>query len=1107
MARLNDGNRLSGMATEHHPEGPGDGPRLPRKRGRKSKAASDGQPSSPVKRAASPSFEHKNVTSVKRLKHVQVDAVQSQVSDDSIQSEIASASQPVESVTLERHEEVQRTRRRFSEPVAGPNEDESSSSQRFKASRRARMSLPAQMHLSTIDETNGENEIQFASLREVMDGPTRRRLRRNHLSETMNENHEEDKKHARKLRKYQAQLEERDARIRDLDDKVKDLNFQLEAARLGNIQISQQEKEQLEHRLDEHVQQREELRASSVGYAENDAGEDDSDYEQDDVVYVHPDELNISQDQMEASPLPRGFYTERAIEASQITLDSLDDHPDATQDTLLQLEPGSHPDRISDKAVRRYEAEIEELLRLLSESKGALRCVTIELQNLDLVADKQTTAKDAIVALRHVLEDCREQYEKISASSAAGLNNTEFLNRLMEDLEGMTEELLEKTELNEKLNSRLAVAESQYQGTMDLLAETDTRNAELQEQLESVQTLSTTQTQQIEQLHLDLDHQTEIANEQADQLEEQQGAIADLNKELENKTSEGERLTAAVEQFREEAEKLTDTITELEKAHEKRIDELVNEHAVEINDLQAQVQTEAADRAEYEELALQRLQLIDELQGKLSTLEKQAEDLTVMVDEQSERLTSEQAARELAEEERNQHAVQISEHEDTIQGMRENIAILKEELLGLTTNLEAEQAQREQTEQDLTEANKSIAALESRLHNSGVQANELRSKLFQLQQERDSVIQQLQEEADSREVEFNATIQNETERRTTAEDRVSELEAQIFKVEGTLATTEEALAQLQQARSQLEADRDAQAEKLNRQLEDLRSKYSALEKTSKEQIVTLQATITDLNNDVEELRNRIQTLEDTANATAIAHAEELEERDTVVADLQSTLHAEQQKIADLEKENRKLQQDVQNQAMEFLNIDMSRQNTLASLQDALNSQKAVINELTLKAENQAASHADKVAEMQEEINTLRLAADTRVEMIAKLEANVEEMEEKFRSEAAAFQDAINAMLDKNRATLAEQEDLVAQATQRGREAVKAIGEMRVKGLTIKTQGVDLKKVVNGKVTKVTEKVKVKKTGRVGKLGRPSKVRDSGIGMDDEDEENFEGVVG
>ncbi|KAH7402853.1 hypothetical protein BKA66DRAFT_555686, partial [Pyrenochaeta sp. MPI-SDFR-AT-0127] len=189
--------RLSGLPSEHHHEGPGDAPR--RKRGRPS--ASSG------KRTASPTAE---LSQTKRTKRVQLNDDEDQIAEEIEQS--FSRSQQGDTIHVESQNSTttttRRQNRRHSEPPVAAQDDQDelavfqpastqpvpgltphldrlgASRSRFTTTRRSRMSMPAQLHIERVDEADENGtQFQYAPLTAVLDGRTRRRLRRSHLSQ------------------------------------------------------------------------------------------------------------------------------------------------------------------------------------------------------------------------------------------------------------------------------------------------------------------------------------------------------------------------------------------------------------------------------------------------------------------------------------------------------------------------------------------------------------------------------------------------------------------------------------------------------------------------------------------------------------------------------------------------------------------------------------------------------------------------------------------------------------------------------------------------------------------------------------------------------------
>jgi myosin protein heavy chain len=139
-----------------------------------------------------------------------------------------------------------------------------------------------------------------------------------------------------------------------------------------------------------------------------------------------------------------------------------------------------------------------------------------------------------------------------------------------------------------------------------------------------------------------------------------------------------------------------------------------------------------------------------------------------------------------------------------------------------------------------------------------------------------------------------------------------------------------------------------------------------------------------------------------------------------------------------------------------------------------------------------------IEERTTELTEMRLLGDARLETIVLLEAQIEEMKERFRLAEEDTRATIDALTISQRQLQEQNERLADDLKRRNQDALQAIQEMKLKRVEVKTQGVDLHRVVNGKVTKVSEKVKI---GKKGKKKVTKRQWDSGFGVDENVEDD------
>jgi len=374
--------RLSGLPSEHHHEGPGDAPR--RRRGRPSKGSQSSQEELPTlatlasssKRSASPLASQSQSKRTKRVQTIIEEEEEELEEDDDGSSQLVSELRqsatriqfaPIDTVPTEiQSSPIVRRNRRHSEPVvaakdhavvddddddllAGPSTQPApgltphldrigAARGKFAKRRRERMSMPAQLRVERVDDFDlSGHRFQYAPLTAVLDGRTRRRLRRSHLSQEVNEI-EDDKKRGKK------QLLELRRELKKRDDKILDLEFRLEASRLGNIQMSDADQDDLAQQLDDARQELDDLRNSAayIGGGSSNGSQDldgsvepfENEDDDDDYLLVDPSELKVSQD-LEYQYTPNGPYASRVMElAQQVTLEHLPSISQLRDDTV-----------------------------------------------------------------------------------------------------------------------------------------------------------------------------------------------------------------------------------------------------------------------------------------------------------------------------------------------------------------------------------------------------------------------------------------------------------------------------------------------------------------------------------------------------------------------------------------------------------------------------------------------------------------------------------------------------------------------------------------------------------------------------------------------------
>jgi chromosome segregation ATPase len=1105
--------RLSGLASEHHPVGPGDAPR--RKKGRKAAASTD--MSLGTKRAASPPVE----SSQSKRKRVQVDD-HDQLALEMEDSVSRSQSQATDNMIVAAESRTRRTRH-HSEPAAARDDEDDSQitpppatqptsgltpgrprGRPSNAARRARMSMPPQIDVEA-GESNSNNEYQFAPLSAVLDGRTRRRLRRSHVSEEVN--HIEDhQKEDKKLREAYAELRRQ---LREKDEAITDLEFQLEARRLGNIKMDDSRAQELETQLTQAKAAIEDLRASSMytgGSREPSAFESNFDGPDGEDDFADLDVRLGTQEMLDDEPLslPNGEFASRALAmSSQVSVQSLTTITQTSYDVLAESTQTSLPDKISDQAVKRYDGEIERLIQQLGEAQGALRVIAIELQNLNVV--EPGASSDVIITeLRHGFEAVREQVENLLPGRTIGLTNSELLHKIPALLEGALTELAEKVVTSEKYYKKSRALQVQYESVLDLLSRSDTFNKALEEQNDYLEAGNAEKAQTI--VELDERVVTLIQNTDAQDavIKEQAAEINGLNDQVQDMDTDLARLRVSIENYRNDLDKVTTATMELEEQHRVTIVTMEQAHADTVRDLETklEVEIEARDMAEGD--AAQKSEYIDELEASIARIEEEVGVITDELNELRQRLADETELRLNVEAQRDEQTNITYDQANTMENLSEQIQDLETQLATFRANLDAERTQRAQTENALDEANQQIAELESDIHNHGIQANELRSKLFEIQQQKTQEIADLEEQAADRDAEQQALLDAEIQARLGAEDEVANYQTEVTQLEATIATLEDNISRMTHDRNQLEQDRDERVAALSGQLADLKQKHAALENSSSSTITTLQANITDLTNQVNAQAADIERITEEAAEMERFLRDEIGEKSETIANLEVALDTSTTENEKLAQANESLSRRVEQEAMDLLNIDAAHDEERKALTAVIETQNATIKTLQDTAAQRNIEHETAIAEKTLELEQMYMVGEARIEAITALTAQIEELKEAFRVAEEDTRRIIDTLTESQRQLQLQNEQLADDLKKRNAEALKAVQEMKVHGVEVHTNGVNLHKVATGKITKVSERVKVGK-----KMGKKKSRRqwDSGFGVDENVEgEGEEGAV-
>ncbi|KAF2814932.1 uncharacterized protein BDZ99DRAFT_549194 [Mytilinidion resinicola] len=969
-----------------------------------------------------------------------------------------------------------------------------------KSGRHARFSLPATLDSGDIGTTNGSGdvrEVQFTPLRAVLDNRMKRRLRRSHLSEEVNEIEEhlkDDAKDKKELRELRRQVKQK-------DEREKELMLELELQRQMGINIHDDEKiTELEAELSEVRQELTDLKAQSIFSGSERAGSEDrdmdfdighgidSDDENEDEL-VDPVDLNVSQEDMQPEPHVNGFYSSQSsFSLSRIT---------NSQSISEQASQVKLPNPAHEADLRNFEEALGNARRELSEIRSALDMFTMQLQGLGF-ADDHAAVDVILQTIRTSFREARVELEVLLPGSAPpDLKNGALLNALTSQIYGLMKELNDKTVLADNHNRMERMLRAQNNGLLDKLAEFESRHITLQQERADLAT-------QKENTISELEDQLQTAHSALDQREKEVSnheiKINGLEDEVADQTTSIQRLQRALDGYREEVYKLEALVSSTEEDYKARVEQLKLDHADVVEDLNSQLADETKAREEAEAESDQKSAFIDNLEDKIDYAETHLDSLRAEVARVQASSDAEKAGREAAEAKVEEQTTFIANLEDTIGQAEESLKQLNSELEQLRTLADAERNQRETAEQDLDDRTTRIAELETKLRDEGIQANELRSKLFQVQNNKAIEVAKLKDEMNEREEYNRCVIQTEKDRANVAESESARRNVLIAEMELEIAKKEEAAELMKAEHDGLVNARDETIARLEENLTSLEEDYTSLKESTDLQIATLQANINSLTDTIKERDSTIAILQDEAIESAEQHQFMIEQQNDKIGTLTTDLTSARSDIDHLNDIKASLEKRVHETASELLRITNVHADEIEALEKTVKSRNAEIADLTTTNQQRVAEFETTLQEKTAELEAMHQVADVRAVDITKLVAQMDEFKEAFRKQQEDGEATIKALQEGMQTAVQRADTLSSAYCDRAAEAGKVVDAFKFEGVKVTGPKLDLQRVIEGRVGKVKEKVRVTKKGRKNR-----RVFDSGIGVEDDDEE--EAVTG
>jgi septal ring factor EnvC (AmiA/AmiB activator) len=941
-------------------------------------------------------------------------------------------------------------------------------------------------------------QLQFKPLQEALSERTRRQLKRQHLSETIND-----------IEQHKRQDAKKDKKIKELEEQLARVELELEERRQMGIELNQEEEEkdvriaelkesvkQLKGALD---QQRlaSPIRDSVMGSSTETSPvpdvpmSDAFDADITDMTFINPADLNRTLDDMS----PTSSFLERT--SKKVT-------------RSVTSSPPGDPSREAE--VQRFEQEIRKISVALAESQSTLHAFTIQLQSLGF-SEPDAPADVVLTALRSAFHQAREDVHDIVGDHEPMDNRAflQFLTAFIREQAQMVEDYIATINTYTREN---ALLKGQYDGVFEKLAESDARGKRLQEQWHKMDSELDKKEKQIVGLVGMQESLDSTVDEQAGTITEQNDRIQELERERDEQLVAIDRLKQAMESYRLDLAKADKLFERTSREHEQALLTLQLSKDGTIDELQKTLGEETTLRETAQKDLANRIGEISNLESELAKAETELALLKGQLSQSQTYGDTEHSQREAAEAELQEKDAYISALEDRIDALETGMEELTTEIDQLRDRLDTERRQRENAEAELDDANNKITDLDQKLRDAAIQANELRSQLFARQVDHERIVNELNDDAAAKEDRYQADMAAEIQRREEAELTAAERELAIANLKEKIANVEDASNELLTAKEEQLRVRAIKINELETELDGANEAYDAFVKEKEAEIASLHNDIANLTDTLTKRANLIEELGEENRHLGQLRQQEVKERDGQILDLSEDLDICRKRIDALEAERSSLEKRVGDEAEHFLHYSNDMQVRLDKALSANRDKAARIKELQQDAVTMAETYNVTVEEKTRDIEHLEIVSKDRGDHIKKLKEQVDQLKQTLRNRIQADADTVKSIQQAYRDAQARGEELARASLYAGEQELVDVDAMEDVVTDLSVPGVDVPKdvpLVNGvdRVNGVDEingandvngdltypQVFVHKTTKASKRKTRSSVRDSGINME------------
>jgi len=658
-----------------------------------------------------------------------------------------------------------------------------------------------------------------------------------------------------------------------------------------------------------------------------------------------------------------------------------------------------------------FEASVKKLTKEVAEAKSSLEIIMVELKSMGF-GSENSDPQAVLQAVRSAFSSVRNRLRVILPveSSDSVLENV-LLNNIVERLisidrinKGKDRQLQDKALLEKDLMQ-------QINSLVEKLADAEVFKRGMEQSYTKLDSEFTYDQTYIDEMEVRL---VEIGREH-ERVSTMLQAKVD---ELDDMTHENASLKASLSQLESELVSYKETEREFNSQVEETIlnmnaqmESLKTGFEGELADLTQRIENETIERHNAEEKS-------NQLTVDLRTITKALEDGTVQLEGLQIELDQVKVIRDDVQEQLNTSDTTIREQETIISELQNDLEVAEtcianqeEQLTELKQLRDAEKKQRESAESDLDESRDKIVQMEDKIRKTGIEANELRQKLYEAQLRHEKSIKDMQANMDQKYTQHQKELTDESNARKAAEILAAENEGIIDNLKVSLQNIEMEFKQEIQQRDGtiiamktsgdlLESQFHGVNVELERQVED----FNKLVSESEGRISTLKEQVEQLETDLGSKEVSLVRIQDEATKQQKLMTDALHERDATIAVQINEIDGQEKYIDALKHEKQSLESRVESEAEAMLTYQAEKEAEIVDLQATVSLKFAEVQDLSIKAtEADKAWNAVKL-QHEETISTLQSTAQTYESQLEVQKDHNKEMRDLFAkfAEQAAF---------------------------------------------------------------------------------------------------------